>query len=204
LGDSYALTVGPLWVSTNAINASQQALINSSAAGCYYNPRIYIQNGIVYAYSYMYNSSAEYKIVDLSSNINISDGNWHQIAMVLSKDTKTMSIYVDGTLKNSTSTPDGYWIKELGTITIGNMLNGNGKIDEVLLFNRALAPVEISSLYDSASNPYSNVFTGLAPGTHTISAYAVDIYGNTNQTEQRSITVYKPVLRTGRTWSLYQ
>ena len=117
--------------------------------------------------------------------------------MVLDKAAKTMSIYVDGTLKNSTSTPDGYWIKELGTVTIGCMLNGNclpvnyytGKIDEVLLFNRALAPGEISSLYDSASNQYSSVFTNLAPGAHTILAYAVDIYGNTSSTEQRSITL---------------
>jgi outer membrane protein assembly factor BamB len=208
---SNSLTIS-LWASTNAINASHQALINSTPAGCYYNPRIYIQNGIVHAYSYMYNSSDQYEIVDLSSNLNISDGNWHQIAMALDKAAKTMSIYVDGTLKNIASTPDGYWIKELGTITIGSMLNGScqavnyyiGKMDEVLMFSRALAPGEISSLYDSASNQYSNVFTDLAPGTHTFSAYAVDIYGNSSQTEQRSITVYEPVSITGMTWSLYQ
>ena len=62
LTTSNSLTIS-VWVSTDAINASEQALINSSAAGCYYNPRIYIQNGIVHAYSYVYNSATSMKML---------------------------------------------------------------------------------------------------------------------------------------------
>jgi hypothetical protein len=44
-------------------------------------------------------------------------------------------------------------------------------------------------LYNATVNQYKNDFTNLGIGTHVVTGYAVDTFGNLDQTERRSITV---------------
>lgn len=71
----------------------------------------------------------------------------------------------------------------------GNSLYFNGTIDEVMIFNTVLSTQEIRALYDAGTKQYYNNFTNLGGGMHNFTAYSVDIAGNKNQSEQRSITV---------------
>ena len=184
-----------LWARTTQYDASQEALFGSSPGGCYYGIRIYILKGIVWGYMDVFNASGYDFKLTVSSGVNITDGNWHNIVLVLDKPASNMLIYIDGNLRNSTNTTSTFWIKKLSTLNIGCQLSGscvpmyyfNGSIDEVLLFNRSLSQQETLALYNSSANQYSNDFIDLGNGIHTFSAYAVDVYGNINQIE-RSIT----------------
>jgi len=65
----------------------------------------------------------------------------------------------------------------------------NGSIDEVMIFNRSLSAGEISALYNATATKYYNNFTSLAEGEHTFKSYAVDLGGNVNATELRTVTI---------------
>jgi parallel beta-helix repeat protein len=122
----------------------------------------------------------------------INDNQWYHIAIVYNNsDTK---IYFNGVLNNSgtvTFTNDdttsplllGAGFGEGGDTTL------IGNLDEVLIFNRSLSAAEIQSLYNASAYKYYNNFTDLTDGTDTFTGYAVDIIGNKNQTEQRSVTI---------------
>jgi len=89
-----------------------------------------------------------------------------------------------------------------GHFNIGTFNNGSGvfkgAIDEVLIFNRTLAALEVSALFN-ASASYRNNFTGLNIGeTHTFTGYAVDIAGNRNETPLQSVTVTNAPILTAK------
>jgi len=66
----------------------------------------------------------------------------------------------------------------------------NGSIDDILIFNRPLGAEEIAALYANTSAKYlGHNFTNLTEGTHAFKAYAQDMAGNVNETEERSVTV---------------
>ncbi|MCH7568810.1 MAG: LamG domain-containing protein, partial [Nanoarchaeota archaeon] len=121
-------------------------------------------------------------------------GEWVHIVGVYNKSTPSLQIYVNGTLKDT---------QTAGASTIGyandqdfriGMTDTNGRIwsgsiDEVMLFNRSLDAGEISALYNASATQYVHNFTGLSTITHNFTGYAVDIYGNKNQTEERNVTI---------------
>ena len=66
----------------------------------------------------------------------------------------------------------------------------NGLIDDVMIFNRALSPEEVSALYANQTQKYlSNNFTNLTTGNYSIKAYAQDAAGNVGMTEERNVTI---------------
>jgi len=77
----------------------------------------------------------------------------------------------------------------------------NGSIDEPIIFNRTLSPDEINQLYMSNlykynatqwyfyTNQSKNSSNGLDDTNYTYQAFASDIDGNSNLTEQRTITI---------------
>ncbi len=83
----------------------------------------------------------------ISSPLTYVDGAWHH--GVVTYDSSTWSVYVDGQLKNSgtmtTSTTLG------GNLTIAKASGGqpyfNGTIDEVAVYNRSLTADEIAGMY---------------------------------------------------------
>ncbi len=89
------------------------------------------------------------------------DGTWRHIVFVQEED-GARAVYIDG-VKDSLEIPPkeaGDW--GLNTTTIGGILRGNpthwltGVLDEVALWNRALAPAEITTLFqDGTPIPFS-------------------------------------------------
>jgi hypothetical protein len=82
--------------------------------------------------------------------------------------------------------------------TIGNVLhigkrNDNiyldGKIDEVMVFRRALGADEVSSLYDATETQYEHVFNELDLGGYSFTGYVVDKAGRKTTTGERIVTV---------------
>ena len=64
----------------------------------------------------------------------------------------------------------------------------DGKIDDVMIFKRALGADEVAALYDG-TNGYDHMFTGLSAALHTFTGYAVDSAANVDSTEDRTVTV---------------
>ncbi len=84
------------------------------------------------------------------SSASVNDGRWHMITGTRSS-TKTANIYVDGVLSGTSAyTGSGSAIDTDTPLTIGSQ-NGadpyTGLIDQVYVFNRALAGAEISGMY---------------------------------------------------------
>jgi hypothetical protein len=125
------------------------------------------------------------------SSLNITEDNWNHIVVEYYNFTN-ISIYLNGI-------EDPYVTRSLLCIpnsvyfnfSIGRDGNDyfNGTIDEVLIFNRSLTEQEIKALYNASVNKYFNNFTNLATGTHSFQGFAVDLAGNKNQTELRTVTL---------------
>ena len=122
-------------------------------------------------------------------------GNWTHVAVVWNANTKNTTFYLNG-LFNSQSQDATIVEQSSGSswLVLGAMRNAsnfflNGQLDEVLLFNRTFSAREISALYNASATKYYNNFTGLAVATHTYKGYAVDVTGNVNSTETRTVTI---------------
>ncbi len=112
-----------------------------------------------------------YTWTDVSSNIDVNDGQWHHIAGVFASDSNKR-LYVDGTLRAvmSESIPSSALAQYL---TIGRDGDSNpnpdryfeGDLDEIRVFNKALQPSEIHALAMTPT-PVPEV-TGTATPTRT-------------------------------------
>ena len=82
---------------------------------------------------------------------NVADGHWHQAVATLSP--MGMMLYLDGNLvaTNSNTTASqgftGYW----------RIMPGNGFVDDIRIYNRALATNEVAQLYAIESGPIINI-----------------------------------------------
>ena len=88
-----------------------------------------------------------------ASGVGAQTNTWYHIAGIC--DGTTASIYVDGQLMNS-STVDGGYMGTAAGVRIGGEVccggdNFAGLIDEVTIYNRALAPDEIAAIYAAGS-----------------------------------------------------
>ncbi|MEW6303140.1 MAG: choice-of-anchor P family protein [Verrucomicrobiota bacterium] len=88
----------------------------------------------------------------------INDGAWHHVAATRNADTGEIRLYVDGVLNNSGTGPTGARAAA-PALRIGSIQTGaaagflNGAIDEVRLYDRALADAEIALLASGAIPP---------------------------------------------------
>jgi hypothetical protein len=126
-----------------------------------------------------------------SSSATISVGEWTHVVGAVN-DTKVM-IFKNGVLADNDPRPDGQLNDSepicIGDNQCGNSVEWNGSIDEVIFFNRSLSANEVAMLYNASANEYYRNFTGLSEATHTFDAYAVDMSGNLNDSESRTIDV---------------
>ena len=84
----------------------------------------------------------------------VADGNWHLVTGVI-KDGVSASLYVDGVLKQTDSSPKSQWLKTGNAdLKIGCRLNNGredgffkGYVDDISFYNRALTADEIKALY---------------------------------------------------------
>jgi Concanavalin A-like lectin/glucanases superfamily/FG-GAP-like repeat/HYDIN/CFA65/VesB-like, Ig-like domain/Abnormal spindle-like microcephaly-assoc'd, ASPM-SPD-2-Hydin/FIMAH domain/NHL repeat len=99
----------------------------------------------------------------------LEDGNPHYVVATYNSNNGLKAIYVDGTLRDSISYPAGTLMASGGpcSAAIGNYSCGyfqepfTGTIDEVRVYNRALAPAEIASIVKF--NPVPFISQPLAP-----------------------------------------
>ncbi|MCX6746680.1 MAG: BspA family leucine-rich repeat surface protein [Candidatus Pacearchaeota archaeon] len=140
-------------------------------------------------------------LTQLDSNTVINDGAWHHIALVRNTGDDQYYLYIDGVKK-----VNGTDASTAGIITDFNMIGVeyrwvvdaystndnryiNGSIDEVMIFSRALSPEEINASYNAGTYKLYKNFTELPTGNYNYTAYAIDEAGNTNKTEQRTVTI---------------
>ena len=95
---------------------------------------------------------SKYRILATSAILSVN--NWYHIGCVYDNSTTTLSLYVNGALKQSKAVGGGPWASSNYGATIGSLRNPspssyfNGTIDEVLIYNRSLSSTEISDLYN--------------------------------------------------------
>lgn len=133
-------------------------------------------------------------------NSATTDNLWHHYVGVIDRDSNEVRLYVDGVQQTDVDDISGIGkITKHYTFTVGagnidaDPTNYgaffNGSIDELMVFNRSLDDKEIASLYNSFLYPLDINYTGLYEGIHNYTAYARDISGNFNATENRSLIV---------------
>jgi hypothetical protein len=93
----------------------------------------------------------------ISGSTIINDGNWHHVCSVFNGQTKTYQLYVDGRLENfqphkqtfqyggTTFLTCGFFFGTGGTV--GTWETYIGSIDDVRIYNRALTPQDVLSMY---------------------------------------------------------
>jgi Concanavalin A-like lectin/glucanases superfamily/Bacterial Ig-like domain/Bacterial Ig domain len=82
-----------------------------------------------------------------TTSVSVVDANWHHIALVFTRASSLVQIYVDGTLRTS-ATKNLEADNPAHTVVIGNHLNGNpfsGVIDEVRIYNQALTAAQVTT-----------------------------------------------------------
>jgi hypothetical protein len=126
--------------------------------------------------------------IDIDSGIPSRDNAWHFLVATYDG---TAILYVDGTNKGSVtvaidSVDTPVFIGKENTALQSHI---TGLIDDVMIFNRALSSNEVLSLYNAQAYQYTNTFTGLTNGTHTVKAWSQDTAGTTNATELQTFTV---------------
>jgi len=138
-----------------------------------------------------------------NSITNVNDGNWHHLLGVYNN--SDMMLYVDGVLEGINSSYSGDLPSNSDSVWIGRSPDGttyfNGTIDEPRIWNRSLTSDEIYQQYASNLNKFNstqwylyvnqslNVSTTLSDGNYTYQAFATDTSGNSNSTEERTITI---------------
>ncbi|MCP3681918.1 MAG: hypothetical protein GY861_04435 [bacterium] len=123
-----------------------------------------------------------------SKLFTLSDANkWFHFAAVANG--SHFLIYIDGELDGN-ATGKGNFTIESGALTIGGeriRYYFNGSIDEVKIWSRALTQEEINASYNTGLYKLQRNFTGLLDASYDFTAHAIDIAGNVNSTETRSV-----------------
>jgi len=92
-----------------------------------------------------------------------NDGNWHHVLATWSVDGDEIKLYLDGTLKDTT-TGLGTWAGDIDAADIGqNTIGGaffKGKIDDVAIFTVPLSASQVTTVYNSGK-PNNNFPSGL-------------------------------------------
>ncbi|MEK6919264.1 MAG: LamG domain-containing protein, partial [Nanoarchaeota archaeon] len=132
-----------------------------------------------------YSNSQDYTITPLNQWVYLT-GTWNGSNTI---------IYVNGVQKNST------YQANMGSTNVNTYIGAsqyaidsateffNGSIDDLQIYSRALSATEIAALYNASTTQYSNNFTNLQNGNYTFTAYAQDLAGNINVTENRTVQI---------------
>lgn len=125
------------------------------------------QPGAFGGYEFTLNANGDHDVLFLSGPfqahaetqiINTNLGQWVHIAFTIDLDAQTMQFYVngqpvDGTIDSGTfadvtfDMPNNLYVAERDPVANGNRSNFDGQMREVMLFNRALSPDEIQTIF---------------------------------------------------------
>ncbi len=113
---------------------------------------------------------------------------WTHVVGVYDASSSIETLYVNGVAVSS-----GGGIRSIEpALNIGKRTDNIfiwGKIDDVMVWGRALGADEIATLYDAEQNGYDHYFGDLSYQDHIIKGYVVDDYGDMQSTEERTITL---------------
>ncbi len=118
---------------------------------------------------------------------NISDGNWHNVVLVLDNSNATLNVYLDGnsspeitkTLSSSNLTLDKVFSEAWTIGSQGTIRFFDGDIDQVRIYSTALTSSQVTQLYEEVQCPCT---------TNTI-GYSVDAIGSS--TNSNTLAYYK-------------
>ena len=113
-------------------------------------------------YFRVYNNVTSTSIITLSTGINLNDNTWHHI--VATNNGTTSTIYVDGVLNNSGSSPfngdtNPVWYTNITTCMIGDEVNASnrlfkGNMGIVKVYNQSLSVTQILQNYNATKTRY--------------------------------------------------
>lgn len=86
---------------------------------------------------------------EICSNTLVSDGQWHHIVGVFKPLEKKVECYVDGKLDGTVILRKVYALRQDGAPYIGKSWYGDAQVDDIRVYNFALTPQAIKSLYQS-------------------------------------------------------
>ncbi|MGY6560564.1 MAG: LamG-like jellyroll fold domain-containing protein [Luteibaculaceae bacterium] len=164
----------------------------------------------VYLERVVIGSNTNYNLVAVTSNDNVFDATavtpfpttsfnqWMMISVVFTP--TNLSLYQNGVMVASATYPEGNMISP-ADFSIGGLIAGNhrfsGYIDELYLYNRALTPTEINSLFDI----FGNEIPDYAPADGLANYWSFD--GNINSTDFNTTTVINQAPQLGFTTPAY-
>jgi hypothetical protein len=138
---------------------------------------------------------------DGAQGARVTDLNWHHVAVT--KSGATVSFYIDGVAFPSTNDPVTFQFTTPAAIGVrGDLINANngnndsfaGSIDELAIYDRALTPTEIQSIYAAgAAGKYIPPATPVAAPASLVAWWpangnAVDVVGGNNGTLTNAAT----------------
>jgi len=140
----------------------------------------------------------KFQISDISSVVegsgvtDINDGKWHHVALVVTRSSTNVKLYVDGILELSTTNAIiGNNLTNSGNLYIGSNRGGaadiNGTMDEVRIWNTARTQAEIVNNMIGVVDPttsglvaYYRMDEGISGGTNTDVTKLLDLTANAN------------------------
>jgi hypothetical protein len=169
------------WIKTNVTGYTKMAVGKYGGSGDdYWLGDSISGSGAVFSISGIYTVSS----------VGVTDNNWHHLVGV--RNGTNIYIYVDGVLSGNTT--NSLSASPTGNLRIGRFgsLSGydfNGTIDEVQIYKRALSTQEINASFNAGTYRLYHNFTDLSDGNYTYTAYAQDLAGNVNSTEDRLVVI---------------
>jgi len=146
------------WVKPSTIASTRKPIVQYYYPGSI--PSGYLLANYQSAFSFCVNTgtftgSASCGGYDIKTASSLSVNTWYHLVGSFDGGTKLRSIYLNGVLENSTSTPAGINYTDYPTrlsFEISRDYQGNagmpGLIDDVRIYNRALSPAEVLQLYN--------------------------------------------------------
>jgi uncharacterized protein (TIGR02145 family) len=150
---------------------------------------MYNQQPLVYDNGYIYSSGSG----------TISDGEWHHV--VFSRSGGTVSFYIDGESDGTGNHSATFPVVSQLRIGFNNHNEDywNGNIDEVRIYNRALAPDEVRKLYEWAPGPVAHWRFDEKTGTTAYdSAASTTFSGGNHGTLGGGTPSYRPAWTRGK------
>jgi len=116
---------------------------------------------------------------------------WVHLVGTYDGSTETLTAYTNGV--DATNWREGSIAGDISTADTLKISTGEMLVDEVMIFNRALSPEEIKSLYEVTNGKYINTFSDLTEfTTHSYQFYAVNTNGEMSNTEKKEILIDVP------------
>ncbi|MBI4136716.1 DUF2341 domain-containing protein, partial [Candidatus Roizmanbacteria bacterium] len=128
----------------------------------------------------------------ITTNTSIAEDQWSHITYVIDSSTDTISAYINGifdksstndSFSNDASNSDNFQIAN-DYRDASNLDNFDGQIDETRIYNRALTPAEIQTLYNFAPGPLAYWRLDDGKGSTTVT----DVSGNASSLVQKSMS----------------